>query len=194
MPANDVFELSVDSVYNNQSVTNVMHLIQVGADGSGDARDAVLGTWAAQFQAQQALCQVDSVQHFRNRCRRILPTQTQTKIESDVTVGGQAFPGLPTNQCAILRFYGAIAGRKGVGHQKMYGVGINFCQQGRLSTAWRDLCQTYGTQFKSDHAHISGYVFRMSVLGNDGVARKIQGTDPLPRIKQVHSRSAGVGL
>lgn len=194
MPAGDIYQLNVDAVYGNQSVTNVFHLVQIGSDGSGSGVDAVQNIWSSFFAAQQLVTQVDTVTHFRNRARRIAPTETQTKVESDSGVGGVSEAGLPTNQCAILRFYGSLDGRKGIGHTKMYGIGVGFTHQGRLTTAWRDIVTLYGDQFPKQHTAGSGYKFQMAVMGNDGVARLIQTADPLPRIKTVYSRSAGVGL
>lgn len=194
MPANDVFELSVDAIYNTEGMTNVMHFQQVGADGTGDARDALLAIWLGTFDTSQRACQVDSVVHFQDRCRRVLPTQTQTIQVANSGVGTVVGNGLPTNQCAILRLYGALSGRKGVGHQKMYGVGVAFQLAGRLSLAWRDKVEAYAAPFPFNQTHIpTGYVFRAGVLGNDGVLRQVQGTDALPRVKTVYSRSSRVG-
>lgn len=194
MPANDVFELSVDATYNGQQVTNVMHAIQIGADGSGDARGALDRVWVDNFDVEQRTLQVTSVVHFQQRVRRILPTQTQTLITPNAGLGLATGNGLPTNQCAILRLYGAKALLKGVGHQKLYAVPVLMVLEGRVQTTFRDISLLYSVNFETNHTDpISGYVFRMGVLGTDSVLRQIQGTEQLGRIKQIHSRSIGVG-
>jgi len=67
MPAGDIYELSVDAQYNGQNVTNVMHMVQIGADGSGDARVAVNAIWVGVFDAPQRVLQVTSVTHTQRR-------------------------------------------------------------------------------------------------------------------------------
>lgn len=193
MPANDIFEVSVDATYNGEAMTNVMHFIQIGADGTGDARSALNSVWVNDFDVAQRNLQVDSVTHFQQRTRRLFPTQTQSFIAANSATGTFIDNGLPTNQCAILRFYGALAGRKGVGHQKLYGVGTTFILQGRISASYKTLMDAYGDIFKVDRTDSSGFVFRAGVLGTDDVLRQIQKTEAMTRIKQVHSRSARVG-
>jgi len=193
MPANDVFELSIDATYNGQQMTNVMHFIQVGTDGTGDARTALLNVWLSFFDPGQRALQVPAVVHSQDRCRRILPTQTQTLIVANVGVGLATGNGIPQNQCAILRMYATPAGRKGVGHQKLYGVRDTGVRDGRIDDAFFGLASTYGDVFEADQTDISGFVFRAGVLGLDSVLRTVQRTSPLGRIKQVHSRSFNVG-
>lgn len=194
MPANDVYELSVDSFYGNENMTTVLHFGQVGSDGTGDPRDALNQVWMASFDAPQRLGQVAGVVHFQQRIRRLLPTQTQSLITPNAGVGTVAGDGLPTNQCAILRMYGVLSGPRGIGHQKLYGIAISMVLEGRVSVSFRDSVEPYGLLFTADTTPVNGWKFRAGVLGVDSVLRAIQKTDVLARVKQVHSRSARVGI
>lgn len=194
MPANDIYELSVDAIYGGENMTTVIHWTQIGSDGTGDARSALNEMWVALFDTKQRGCQVGTVVHFQQRIRRLFPTQTQSLIVANSGNGGVSGLGLPTNQCAILRMYGDLSGRRGIGHQKMYGVANQFVRHGRVSISFRDLMQQYGDVFKTDSVAGGGYKFRAGILGVDNVLRKVQKVDPLAVIKQIHSRSANVGI
>ena len=194
MPANDIYELSVDAVYGSENMTTVLHWLQVGSDGTGDPRDALNQIWVASFDAPQRLSQVVGVVHFQQRVRRLFPTQTQSLITANAGVGTMAGDGLPTNQCAILRMYGVLSGPRGIGHQKLYGIPTSLVLRGRVLIAYRDAVEPYGLLFTSDTTVANGWKFRAGVLGVDNVCRAVQKTDILARVKQVHSRSARVGI
>jgi len=193
MPANDILEISVDAILNGQNVTNVMRFIQVGVDGSGDARVALANVWVNQFDGPLRNTQVTAVAHQQLRVRRLLPTQTQTIITPNLQPGTLTGVGIPVNQCVVLRFYGTPAGRKGTGNQRMYGIRTISVLDGRIDNGQSTLIQTYAVLFTSTQADISGYSFRGVVLGNDNLARQIERTTPLPRIRTMHSRTVGVG-
>jgi len=194
MPANDVFEVSVDAVLNGQNMTNVMHFIQIGADGTGDARTAMAGLWTAIFDLPLRNTQSSSVLHQQTRVRRVLPTQTQTTITAGVNAGTRLVESIPTNQTAILRFYANPFGRRGTGNQRFYGVGTDVVLSGRISDGMATLMQLYGVLFITNAPPSNSYVFRAAILSNDGIARPIMKTLPLPVVKTMHSRTVGVGI
>jgi len=140
MPAGDVYELTVNQAYAVQQISNVHHYVQVGPDGTGDARSALSSVWVNFYQVPFLNCLTINVTLLAIRVRRLLPIQTQQFFTSIGLLGAVLQDPLPTNQCAILREY-----------------------------ANRDF------------------------LGTDNVARQIQRTRMTSRIKQVRSRTIGVG-
>jgi len=194
MPDGDIYESSVDGLIASQAVTNVHHSVQIGTDGTGDPRVAVASIWATFFQTAFLNCVVDDYLLTITRTRRLFPTQTQSFVTNVALNGNVVGDPLPTNQCAILRQYGTLTVRKGVGHVKMPGVDDVFVDEGRVNASYVGLAEIFGNVFEVDQTHAaSGFVFRSCVLGTDNVARQIQATKMTGRIKQIRSRTIGVG-
>lgn len=194
MPAGDVYELTLDQIVADQSISNVHHFVQIGSDGTGDPRAAVAAVWASFYNTPYLNLLSTGVTVFQSRTRRVLPTQTQQFTASIFLSGAVVGVPLPTNQCAIMREYATPSGRKGVGHVKLPGVDNVFVNEGRINGSYRGLIELFGDIFEADRTDSgSGFAFRSCVLGTDGVARQIQLTRATSRIKQVRSRTVGVG-
>lgn len=195
MPAGDIYELNVDQQIAGQDITNVYHFKQIGADGTGDAREAVDAMWDTVFKGAYLACVTDQTTLDQYRVRRISPTTTQSQITTAVGTGVETGEGLPTQSCAILRCAALPSGRKGTGHVKISGVLMDFISQGRIDTALEALMVTFGALMESNQTDAgSGYVFRQVVWSIiDSVARDILSARPTARIKTVHSRQIGVG-
>lgn len=194
MAAGDVYELTIDMGWGGQAISNVHHFVQVGGDGSGDGRIGLAAMWTAVFETPFLGLLVDEVEVLQSRSRRLLPTQTQSILTGIGAPGLVSEFGIPPNQCAILREYGVLDGRKGVGHIKLPGVAVIFVLNGHVNGAYVALAELFGDLLEADQTDPgSGYVFRAAVLGTDDVARKVQKTKQMGRVKTVYSRTIGVG-
>lgn len=195
MPSGDVYSVSIDQTFQSQNLSNVVHFIQVGSDGTGDARDALATVWEAEFKTTLLACMIGDVEIDQLRIRRIHPTTTQAKIEAINEQGSQSGVGMPVGSCAICRFSTQSSGRKGTGFTKVAGASIDFVQDGRADLAYALLLQAYADEFIQDYTDAgTGYVFHAAVWSKiDLVARPIEIGIALTRIKTIHSRQIGVG-
>lgn len=195
MPANDVFEMSVDQTLENQNLTNLYHFIQTSSDGSGDARAAVNALWTLIWKTLYLATVTAAVDMIQTRVRRIQPTQTQTLITANAGAGAIVGEALPPQSCAILRQYATPLARRGTGHVKISGIDVAASESGRIDVAQETLINAFAAPMTSDQTEVaSGYVFRMGVYSQvDQVLRPIQSALALGRIKTVYSRSIGVG-
>ncbi len=195
MASGDIYELTVDQTYGGQDIVNVHHFVQIGDDGSGDARDALTKMWDDDFKTPFLAVVVDVLNVVQVKARRLFPTQTQQFFLAVGETGTQVQTGLPPQQCAILAQVGTRFGNRGRGYMKISGVPITEVDSGRITAAYATLLNTLGTEHSTNHtASPSGYVFHGAVLSSvDDVARQIQKAGGTSRIKTVYSRSIGVG-
>jgi len=195
MPANDVFELTVDMTHNGQNLANVHHFTQIGGDGTGTWQDALKQIWIDSYRAALKAMMVTAVNIVQIKVRRLFPTQTQSTTTAIGEAGDIIGVGLPTHAAVLLRQRGFPTGRKGTGGVKICGVPIGAQTAGRLSSAAAALVKTYGDVSESDITDGgSNYTMRAGVLSNvDNVLRKIQKSIVTPRIVTVHSRQVNVG-
>jgi hypothetical protein len=194
MPAGDIYEMAVDQQFANQQISNIHHFIQIGVDGLGDGREGLATVWVSEFEPPYLNLISSQVDVLQTRIRRLFPTQTQQSFDSRNVPGNVVGNPLPTNQCSILREYAIPDGRKGVGHVKIPGVDNVFVNEGRVNGSYVGIAEIFGNVFEVDQTvPIQGWVFRACVLGTDDVARQIQRTRMTSRIKQIRSRTVGVG-
>lgn len=194
MPAGDIYELSCDSLLDLQNLTNVHHFVQVGADGTGDPRVALASIWTLSFQVAWLNTQPLTSTLVQTRGRRLLPTQTQSFFTAVGVAGGIIGDVLPANSVVVLREYAIPSGRKGIGNQRISGIPASGTDAGVIDTTYAALVELYGLPFTVDQTHVaSGFVFRACVLGSDDVARKIEKVLATTKVKQLRSRTIGVG-
>ena len=195
MPANDVYELSIDQLLQGQNLTNVHHCIQIGSDGTGDARAAVTLWWDEHFKENWLDCIVTAVSMVQTRVRRLQPTQTQTLITAATGDGDVLGEGLPSQSCGIIRTYAVPLARRGTGHVKVPGIDIAVTAAGKIDAATESIWNAFAVEMQTDLTETTtGYIFRMGVYSTiDEVLRPIVLAKARPRIKTCHSRSMGVG-
>lgn len=195
MAADDVFAVSLDTQYNGQNCVNVLHFIQIGADGTGTWQAALLSVWEDNFKVPWIALMVGGVNIVQVRMRRLIPTQTQQTITNIGTVGAHTGAGMPTHAAALLRQRGLTTDEKGTGGQKIVGVPVTEVANGRISKAYSDLMVAYGQEGEVDITDgTSQFKFRQ-VIYNVPLksSRKVIHSDGTPRIVTVHSRQLGVG-
>ena len=194
MAAGDVYECSAEMTHNQQQIVMGFHFVQIGADGSGDPRQAVANVWLGNFETPLLACLSSQVQINVLRIRRVLPTQTQSLVATVGTLGTVIGVTLPTNQCAVLRLYGVLAARKGVGNVRMPGIGATFIDEGQVNASYVGLTELFGDAFEVDQTDIpTAFTFRSCVLGTDDVPRQVQRALMTSRVKQLRSRTIGQG-
>ena len=194
MPAGDVYQLTAEMTFDNQQVVNGYHFVQVGVDGSGDPREAVALIWNDLFQAPFSNLVSNNLEINNVRVRKVLPIQTQAFVLAVNEQGSVAGDVLPTNMCAVLRLYGILSGRKGIGNLRIPGVVVTFIADGQVDASYVGIAEIFGNLFEADQTEAgSGFVFRSCVLGTDDVARTVQRAVMTSRIKQLRSRTVGQG-
>jgi len=136
MPDGDTYELSQEAIYEGQSVVNVFHYLQVGADGTGDPRLGLVNAWLDELFGLIIPNLVPEYAMLQFRTRGILLNETQTLLTLNVTNGGNLGDGLPPNSVAMTRNYGERAGRKGTGRTLWTGVPELQTDQGLCELAY----------------------------------------------------------
>ncbi len=194
MAAGDVYECTAEMDFNAQQITNGYHFVQIGADGTGDPRQAVANVWIANFEAPLLAALSSQVTVNVLRIRRVLPTQTQALVATIGTAGDVAGQPLPTNQVSVLRLYATKSGRKGIGNMRLPGVDNVFVNEGVVNAAYVGITELFGDAFEANQTDgPTSFVFRSCVLGTDAVARQVQRALMTSRIKQLRSRTIGQG-
>ena len=194
MALGDIFELNVDMLFEGQNCVNVHHVIQTSTDGTGTWQVALLGIWTANMEANLLACMVDQVEIVQVRMRRLFPTQTQQTITPRASFGSIAADPLPPHACALIRQRGIPTGRKGTGGVKIIGVPRTLVFDGRITTGYAAILETYAGPMEQDFVHGSGYEFHYGVLSQvDDSFRAIEKIRATPRIVTVRSRQIGVG-
>lgn len=191
----DILECNIDMTYSGQDVTNVLHFIQVGADGAGDVREALATLWEDHYKTTFLALLVNAVSVVQLRIRKLYPTQTQQHLAPILEGGDSVANGMPPNCCAIMRCASVRDGRKGVGFMKITGVPQDAVNEGRINLAYGALVNAHGAVYEDDQTESgSGFVFRSVVYSViDNVGRAILKAGATSRVKTVYSRSAGVG-
>lgn len=194
MPLGDIFELNVDMLFEGQNCVNVHHVLQTTADGTGTWQAALLNRWTTDMEANLLACMVDQVEIVQVRMRRLFPTQTQQTITPRGSFGGIAADPLPPHCCALIRQRGIPTGRKGTGGVKIIGVPRTLVFDGRITTGYAAILETYSLPMEAELVDGSGYKFRYGVLAqSDDTFRSIEKTRATPRVVTVRSRQIGVG-
>lgn len=195
MPFADVMELTVDSTFAGQNMSNVHHFAQTSGDGTGSWQTALTAIWVAQFQLNYSNLMTGFVQIVQIRMRRIEPTQTQQTTVPIGIPGNVADDTLPGHCAALLRQRATPSGRKGTGGVKIFGVPLGAVSVGRIDAAYFAAMSTYGNAMEVPQLDVaSGYEFHSAVYSQvDNIARPILKTVPTTRVVTVHSRQIGVG-
>lgn len=195
MPDGDIYEINVDGTVAGQNICNVHHFVQVGSDGTGDARTALATLWNDVYKAKFLDCLADAYALQQYRVRQLKPVETQSLVTAASGAGDIAIEPLPNQNCAILRQYAVPLLRRGTGHVKLSPIPITFGSEGRIDDAMATLMDVFGAVMEADQTESgSGYVFRSGVYSLvDFILRKIVSTQAVGPIKTVYSRSIGVG-
>ena len=129
MPNGDVLEVNVNWNQEIQTFTNVLHYRQVGADGTGDVRQALVDAIQSGVQTEWLAAVSEDVTLLGYAARKLYPVQTQ---QLDVPInapGTDVADAMTPNIACVIALYAQIEGRKGVGRVYVSGVpedGISF--------------------------------------------------------------------
>jgi hypothetical protein len=191
MPAGDIYEASYNATYVGQNIATVFHFVQIGADGAGDARDSVNLMFANQFEAAILTGLTDGVVSTAIRSRRLFPTQTQALTLALAAAGTVLNPGLPPNQVGILRTYGPLLGRRGIGRVTVTGIPTEDVNEGRLNIDQIAFRNVLAAALELDQADgVSTFLWHAAVLSRvDNIARQINHAGILTQIKNLRSRT-----
>lgn len=191
MPANDIYESTYDLTYVGQNIATVFHFVQIGADGAGDARDSVNLMFENQLVTPYLQGLTTLLVSSGVRTRLIRPTQTQARTRLFSTTGDAAEPALPPNQVGVIRTYGPLLGRRGIGRIFVCGILEADVNDGRLNAdqfAFRNVLANALEIDQSDGA--SSYLWHAAVYSRiDNVARQINSAGILSQIRNLRSRT-----
>ncbi len=193
MPAGDTYELSYEAIYEGQSVVNVFHAIQIGADGSLDPRKGLELAFSTDLKPLILSNLVNEYQELQIRTRGILLNETQTLLTLIGATGGIVGDGLPPNSVLMTRNYGLRAGLKGTGRTLWTGIAEGDTLQGIISIAALALWVPYEAAAAIPITDpVTGWVFQLAVKGSvDNVLRAFQRCETQPRMRTLRSRTIG---
>lgn len=193
MPAGDNYQLVHEAVYNGQSVINVYHWIQIGADGTGDPRQSLANIFNIQVWPLIQANTVDEFVQLGYRTKGIIPNETQTLLTTAGLTGDLVEDGLPPNSVTQLTNYGAPLGRKGTGRTLMTGVPESAQQDGVLDILYQGSWVTYETLLIVPVIDgVTSWSFQFGILDTAlNVIRPVQRIEVAPRMKTLRSRTIG---
>lgn len=191
MPASDVYELNYDLTYGGQNITTVFHFAQVSADGAGDARDSATLMFFNQFVTPYLTGLNENLISVGTRVRRIFPTQTQAVTSTFTNAGNILNDGLPPNQVGVLRTYGPLSGRRGIGRILVPGLPEEDVKDGRLNVDQITFRNVLSAALEIDQVDgITAYIWHAAVFSRlDNIARQIDNAGMLTQIKNLRSRT-----
>lgn len=193
MPALDTYELSLDADYNGQQVTNIFKAVQIGGDGTGDARLALQSAFNVEIWPLFKPNLVADYEKQGYRSRGILQNETQQYIGVSVDNGTHAGEGLPPNCALLCRNYGTQVGRKGTGRNLFSGIPESQVLNGNWLTAYVALWVDYTNAMALNVADSgTGYLFRFGIYNSDlDAILNLQRLEIQPRCRTLRSRTIG---
>lgn len=191
MPAGDVYECAYDLTYAGQNITTVFHFAQVSSDGAGDARDSCALMFFNQMVTPYLLALNDGLVSQGTRIRRIFPTETQALTSTFNDAGSVVQAGLPPNQVGILRTYGPLTGRRGIGRIMIPAIIEEDVQHGRLNIDQLTFRNVLAAALEIDQVDgTTAYIWHAAVFSRlDNIARQINSAGMLTQIKNLRSRT-----
>jgi len=193
MPAGDNYQLVHDAVYEGQSVVNVFHFLQVGADGTGDPRQSLANIFNIQIWPLFAAQLVDEFQQLGYKTKGIIPNETQTLLTVAGATGDLTGEGLPPNSVMQLTNYGAPLGRKGTGRTLLTGLDEAVAESGVWDLVQQANFASYETLMIVPLIDgVTSWSFQFGVLDAAlNVIRPVQRIEVAPRVKTLRSRTIG---
>ncbi len=191
MSANDIYEAVVDATYAGQNIATVLHFTQVGGDGSGDPRDSIGLMFTTVFETAMVDGLNDNLSLVALRTRRIFPSETQATTLVLTGVGNVVPQGLPPNQVAVIRTYGNLTGRRGIGRILVSGIPEEDVIKGRLNSDQITLRNVFADLLEADQDDgVTAWLWRACVYSRlDDIGRKIENAGLLTIIRNLRSRT-----
>lgn len=191
MPEGDIYEQSYDMLYGGQNIVTVFHIVQIGSDGAGDPREKANDMFIAEIEEDYVTRLVDDVASVAVRTRKLFPTQSQAFTTTLSFTGDIADDGMPPNQPGIIRTYGPLAGRKGIGRIMVPGIPEGDVIKGRVNSDQITQRNVFAAKLETDLGDgVTSWVWHYAVLSRiDNVARKIESAGMLTQIKNLRSRT-----
>jgi len=193
MPAGDTYEMSLEGIYNGQSVVNTYKAYQIGADGTGDARKALVDAFNVDIWPLIKAFLIDSYSQSIYRSRGIGANETQTLVTPATDTGAVVGEGAPPNSVLIVRNYSTPIGRKGTGRNLFSAVPEDQIANGNFLAAYLGTVELYAQAIPQPITDaFTGYVFGLGIWNSD-LANVIQyqRCEALPRAKTLRSRTLG---
>jgi len=191
MPDGDIYESAYDLTYAGQNIASIFHFVQIGSDGAGDPRESIRQMFFNEFVTPYLVGLVDQVISVGLRTRRLFPTQTQATTFGFSNSGTIFTGGLPPNQCGVLRTYGPLLGRRGIGRLLIAGIPEEDVVDGRLNIDQIAFRNTLAAALEQDQDDgTTSFLWHAAVLSRvDNVARKINNAGILTAIRNLRSRT-----
>lgn len=193
MPAGDLYELALDCVFEGQACTNTYRATQVGADGTGDPRQALASAFNVDLWPLLKTNLVETFVQRAYRVRGIHLNETQTLIVPADDTGTVDEIGLPPNCVLLCRNYAQPIGRKGTGRNLFSGIPESQLNEGNFDGLYLGGWSNY-TEAVADNISDPGsaYIFRCGVWNSDLEAvLQFQRSEVQPRCRTLRSRTIG---
>ena len=193
MRAGDNYQLVHAAVYEGQSVVNVYHFIQIGADGTGDPRQSLSDIFNVQIWPLIQTQLIDEFVQLGYRTKGIIPNETQTLLNVVAATGDLTDDGLPPNSVMQLTNYGSPLGRKGTGRTLLTGLPEANATDGVWDLTQQAAFAAYATLMTAPVIDgVTSWSFQFGILDTDlNVIRPVQRIEVAPRVKTLRSRTIG---
>lgn len=191
MPDGDIYETTWDRTYAGQNLATVFHFVQVGIDSTGEARDSLNLMFEESLQTPALNLLSDGLTSVGVRSRQIAPTESQALTRTLSESGTEAGPAMPPNFNGVIRTYGPLSGRKGIGRIMVPGIPDEDIIKGRLNADQITARNAFAVLLEDDlDDGTTSWLWHAAVFSRiDLVARKIESAGMLTQIKTLRSRS-----
>lgn len=191
MAAGDIYEATYDLLYASQNIATVFHFVQIGSDATGDPRDSINLMFENELVTPYLLGLVDTLVSVGVRSRQIKPTQTQALTRQFTTAGTVPGDGMPPNCVGILRTYGPLLGRRGIGRIAVPAIPEEDVIKGRLNVDQLTFRDVLGDALQLDQDDgVTSWVWHAAVFSRvDNIARQINNAGMLTQLKNLRSRT-----
>lgn len=191
MPFGDIYETTYDLLYASQNIATVFHFVQIGSDGADDPRDSINLMFENKLVTPYLLGLVDTLVSVGVRSRKIKPTQSQALTSTFSQAGTVPGDGMPPNCVGILRTYGQLFGRRGIGRIAVPAIPEEDVIKGRLNAdqlTFRNVLSAALEQDQDDG--VTSWVWHAAVFSRiDNIARQINNAGMLTQLKNLRSRT-----
>lgn len=196
MAAGDTYQVRNLWTLFGQKCVNVFHYTQVGVDGTGSGRQALMDAYTLSEVSQYLLLSSPDAVFDVVGVKGVGAILSQEIVEPIGLGGTNSGDAMPPNMTLAVTFYTATKGPKGRGRTYLIGVPEDVVENGVVLEAYHSGVLLTWLNAQNDLLTDpgSGYTFRRSIWNPiDDVGHNIIFGDTNPRVRNLRSRTIGQG-
>jgi len=194
MANGDVYQVAINYLIDQTAMANVIKIIQIGSDPSGNIYQHIADSLKAHLEAAHTNIMCTSCTVRSLRIRRVFPGPPGGGILIPVTGwgGGNLGAAESTSSCVCITLYTTSPTKKGRGRMYIPSIDLDDCQDGLLNVAAYTNYLTFAAllPLTIPGAGPSAPDFRMGLLNETtGDLYNCTGTYVRPRLATLRSRT-----